>query len=288
MTDDDHASHSSADPADPADPAEYAGPGEYSDPEDRWNAGAAVEDAEHESTSTLSLFDGDTGWLALPQRRALVALMKNRFISAQTHAKDYRALAERPEQIRARLHDMFLELHHDTDRQVAFKRPVATEAGGAPFPTLLHDSSWGREDTIVLVFLRTRFRKEQAAGAERVFVDREDIHDYLTQYRPAHATNVAGDTARVNKAIENIHATGLLIGPKTGDRWQIANAIEPLLPHETLTALLTWLRAENATDGPATEAGSPSADDESRADDESADSTTEADAGYETDTEVAS
>ncbi len=36
--------------------------------------------------------------------------------------------------------------------------------------------------------------------------------------------------------------TGLLIGPSTGDRFEISNAIEVLLPLEKLTELLAWMR----------------------------------------------
>lgn len=215
-------------------------------PEDpRWARGRLAEDPDFESTSTLSLFDGDEGWLDLAQRRALVALLKQRFISAQTHPREWKAIATNPGPIRARLHDMFLDLHLDTEREVAFKKQVTPEGGGTPFPTLLYDAAWGREDTLVLVFLRTRYRSEQAAGADRVFVDKDDIVEYVSQYRPEHANDVVGDTRRTLKAIETVYKTGLLIGPATGDRFQVSNAIEPLLPLETLQTLLDWLRAQN-------------------------------------------
>ncbi len=52
-------------------------------------SGLIVEDDDRESSFTLSLFEGDEGGLLLDQRKALVSLMKNRFISARTHPKEW-------------------------------------------------------------------------------------------------------------------------------------------------------------------------------------------------------
>lgn len=217
--------------------------------ESRWAAGELeVDDPERENTSTVALFEGDEGGLELDQRRALVVLLKQRFISGRTHPKEWRALTRNPRPIRARLNDLFLHLHVDTEREVAYKRQVTPEGGGRPFPTLLYDAPWGREDTILLVFLRTRFRSEQATGANRVFVDRDDMLDFIDQHRPEHATDQAGDAKRAVKAIEALCTAGLLIGPRTADRFEVSAAIEVLLPMEKLTELLTWLREQNRSD----------------------------------------
>ncbi|CRK61949.1 FIG039767: hypothetical protein [Alloactinosynnema sp. L-07] len=210
-----------------------------------------TDDPERETSSSVALFEGDDGGLELDQRRALVALLKQRFISGRTHPKEWRALTRNPRPIRARLNDLFLQLHLDVAREVAFKRQVTPEGGGRPFPTLLYDVPWGREDTIVLVFLRSRFRSEQAAGADRVFVDRDDMLEFVEQHRPEHATDRTGDAKRSLKAIEALYKAGLLIGPSTAERFEVSNAIEVLLPMEKLTELLAWLRRQNnAEEGP--------------------------------------
>lgn len=215
-----------------------------------WLAGEGdLDDPDREPTSTVALFEGDEGGLEVDQRRALVALLKQRFISGRTHPKEWQALTRNPRPIRARLNDLFLELQMDTDREVAYKQQVSPEGGGRPYPTLLYDAPWGREDTILLAYLRSRFRSEQAAGAERVFVDREQMLEFVEQHRPSHATDQSGDARRANKAVEAVYKAGLLLGAATGDRFEVSNAIEVLLPLEKLTELLTWLRAQNgATD----------------------------------------
>lgn len=209
---------------------------------------AADEEVVREPSSTLALFAGDEGGLDLGQRKALVALLRQQFISARTDGPEWRALVENPRPIQARLNDLFMELHLDTEREVAYKRQVTPEGGGW-FPTLLHDIAWGREDTLLLVYLRDRFRGEQAAGNGRVYVDRDDMLEFIAAHRPEHATDQAGDAKRAARAIETVYKSGLLLGPSAGDRFEVPGAIEVLLSMEKLHELLAWIREQNAGSG---------------------------------------
>lgn len=208
---------------------------------------------ELEATSSLSLFEGDEGGLLLEQRRALLALVKLRFITARTHPREWAALMDNPRAIVSRLNDLFLELVVDTEREVAFKRQAVPEAGGR-FPTLLHDTAWNREETITLVFLRNRHFTDTARGEERSWVDVAEIVEHLLSMRPADATDDAGDEARARNAVASVYKAGLLLGPATADRFEISPAVETLLPLERLVDLLSWLEeqaAEQPADQPA-------------------------------------
>jgi hypothetical protein len=196
--------------------------------------------------STAALFEGDAGTLDLDQRKALVVLLKQRFISAQTHPREWAALVRDDQPFRSRLNDLFMELHLDRQREVAYKRQVSPEGGGRAFPTLMYDTPWSREETILLVYLRGRLRTEQASGADRAFVDRTDMLAHIEQYRPAHVTDLAGEGKRAAKAVETVFKAGLLIGSSTAERFEISQAIEVLLPQEKLEALLAWLKEQNA------------------------------------------
>jgi hypothetical protein len=246
---------------DDVDPDQQFDPDAPIDPEAALRVeGVVVEDEDREPTSTLSQFEGDEGGLHLDQRKALVALMKNRFISARTHPRDWAGLIRNPRLIRSRLNDMFLDLALFPEPQVAWKRQVVPETGGR-FPTLLHDLSWGREETVLLVFLRTRFRLETASGAERAYVDRRDLEEYLLEHRPPTATDIAADRKRSVRAIEAIFRSGLLLGRSDADRWEISNAIDVLLPMEMLQSVLTWMREQNTTTDPNDDADGDRAND---------------------------
>jgi hypothetical protein len=207
---------------------------------------AGWDDPDRELTSSVALFEGDDGALELAQRRALVALLKQRFITARSHPKEWLTLTANPRLIRSRLNDLFLDLHLDTDREVAYKRQVIPEGGGR-FPTLLYDVAWTREETMLLVYLRTRSRSEEVAGTSRTFVDREDMLQYVAALRPAHATDQAADARRAAKAIESLNSAGLLVGLRTADRFEVSPAIDVVLPLERLQELLCWVQAKNST-----------------------------------------
>ena len=217
------------------DRAEGPYPAEADDPH-------AIDDDLDEAAGSVSLWEGDEGGLELAQRRTLVVLVKQRFISARTHPREWRTLMEHRTLITGRLNDLFLELHVDPVREVAWKRQASGEAGQR-FPTLLHDTAWTREETAVLVFLRDRFRSASGSGEERVFVDRDDILEYVAGFRPPHATDASGDERRARNAVLAVNRMGLLIGAPTDDRYEISEAVESLLPLETLRDLLAGLRA---------------------------------------------
>lgn len=199
--------------------------------------------------ASVSLWEGDEGGLEYAQRQALVALLKQRFISARTHPRDWRVLVEHERVLRSRLNDLFLELHVDPLREVAWKRQAVAEAGQR-FPTLLYDAAWTREETIVLVHLRDRLRTGSAHGEERVFVDVSDLVEYAASFRPAHATDAAGDEKRARNAVANVAKAGLLIPTSYDERFEISEAVEPLLPLEVLQELIAALRRVNAEGDP--------------------------------------
>lgn len=207
------------------------------------------DDAAYEvhDTASVSLFEGDEGLLDFALRRALVTLLKQRFISARTHPRDWEVLVEHEQVLRSRLNDLFLDLLVDREREVAWKRQASSETGGR-FPTLLHDVPWSREETIVLVHLRDRLRAGHASGDLRVFVDREDIVEHVASFRPLHATDESGDEKRARNAVASIVKAGLLIGAVGDDRYEISEAVEPLMPLELLQELLEALRRSNSVE----------------------------------------
>lgn len=216
------------------------------------------------SGESLALFEGDRGSLTLAQRRALVALLRQRFLSEAEDPQEWRVLRQSEGLLRARLNDLFLDLHIDEVARVAFKRQARPEAGGR-FPTLLRDTAFTREETILLVFLRGRFRSERGGGQSEVFIDREELLQQIEHYRPAHATDRSGDGRRAEKSVENLVSAHVLSRTSDPDRYRVSPVIEVLLPLDRLAELLDWLRAENAAQG-SRSAALPPVEEEPRAD----------------------
>jgi len=232
---------------------------------------SAQTDADDEihDDGSVSLFEGDEGGLEYAQRHALVTLLKQRFVSARTHPRDWRVLVEHERVLRSRLNDLFLDLAIDRQREVAWKRQATPETGSR-FPTLLYDAAWSREETLVLVHLRDRLRAGHAGGDVRVYVDREDLVDYVATFRPSHATDEAGDEKRARNAVVSVVKAGLLIGTVADERYEISEAVEPLLPLELLQELLEALQRANDSDAYAAAEGVDQTDDQSDLFDETA------------------
>ena len=193
---------------------------------------------------SLSLFEGDEGGLSAEQRRTLVLLLKHRYISAALQPAEWQTLLRSESLLKSRLNDVFLDLHVDLHYEIAFKRQALAE-GGERFPTLLHDVAYSREETILLVLLRQRFRSERANGLEIVLVDRDNLVDNVAHFRPEHATDLSGDARKATAAVDSLAKARVLLKTSDPDRFRISAVIEVLLPVERLRELLEWLRAEN-------------------------------------------
>jgi hypothetical protein len=207
---------------------------------DPFDDDASVPDEDRDESS-FALFEGDEGRLDEPQRRALVALLRHSYVSARTHADEWRAVLDAEHQLRSRLNDLFLELHVDRDREVAWKRQARSESQRRGFPTLLRDVPYTREETIVLVWLRMRLRADARPGPDQVVVDRSEILAHVAGFRPATATDRTRDEGRVAKAVERLVTARVLLKTSDPDRFRIASVVEVLLPLERLLELDTWL-----------------------------------------------
>lgn len=191
------------------------------------------------------LFDGDTGTLPEQVRDALITVLKRRYISSDTHPRDWQIICDHEPALRTRLHDMYLDLVVDRAYQVAFKRQVTDETG-TKYPTLLHDLAYSREETILLVTLRMMLRSN--SGQDAVFVDRAELLDEVANYRPQGATDLLTGEKAANKAIDNLENADLLLKTEQDDRFRIAPVIEVLLPLRKLKQVLAWLNDEAAAD----------------------------------------
>ncbi|WP_018504174.1 DUF4194 domain-containing protein [Parafrankia discariae] len=208
-----------------------------------------IGDADIDGRS-LSLFEGDEGSLTYEQRRTLVYLLKHRYVSAEQNPAEWHTLLDSRLVLRSRLNDLFLDLHVDPHAQVAFKRRAIPEGDGQ-FPTLLRDTAHTREETILLIFLRQRFRSERADGADAVLVDRDQLLDAVAHFRPPDANDRSGDARKVENAILQLQRSGILLKTADEQRLRVAPVIEVLLPLPRLRELRELLLTFNRQSSPA-------------------------------------
>ena len=207
-----------------------------------WNSDEPAED------ENCSLFEGDLGQLAAEVRRALVIILKRRYVSAERDPDVWRILVENRIAVETRLNDMFLHLVVDRDYGVAYKRQAVPDGGGT-FPTLLHNAAYSREQTILMVHLRGVFRSGLSDGAEAVFVDSQELVDEVANYLPEGTTNKVDADRAAQRAVEALRKSDILLQTPEPGRYRISPIIEVLLPVRRLQELAESLSESSAAPG---------------------------------------
>ncbi|MEZ0054393.1 hypothetical protein ABIA30_005434 [Mycobacterium sp. MAA66] len=185
------------------------------------------------------LFNGDGGGLTLPQRIALIKLVKQPYVSAAEHAEEWDTLVESLPVITSRLHDLLLDLRVDATSRVAYK-VAATLTDDVAAPSLLRKTRWTANQTALLVVLRQRLRL-RAIPSDPVFVDFEELVTAMTTLLPAHVDESRPKTI-TKSALESLGNLGIVkSAPGGNDRYWINPVLESLLPVAKLRQLLDAL-----------------------------------------------
>ncbi|WP_182378683.1 DUF4194 domain-containing protein [Nocardioides sp. WS12] len=196
------------------------------------------EDEESYLVDEPRLWDGDTGNMDAKPRNALVALLKKAFVSSDD--VEWKALLQHRDAVATNLSNLYFNLVIDERAEVAYASPARTADN--PFRTLVRDAPNSREETLLLLFLRERFRVGTASGEAHVFTDGVAMFDYVQRFRPDSATDRVGDEKRVTNAIAGLVKDGLLMKTNDEGRFRVHRAIEALLPVTRLNQLLEAFR----------------------------------------------
>jgi len=208
------------------------------------NDGREWDDPGLAEENEACLFEGDCGQLAPEVRRALVVILKRRYVSAERDPDVWRVLIENRVPLESRLNDMFLQLIVDRNYDVAYKRQAMPDGGGT-FPTLLHNLAYGREQTVLMVHLRGVFRSATSAGEEAVFVDGRELIEEAANYWPASTTNHVDAERAAQRAVEALVKSDILLETAERGRYRISPIIEVLLPVGRLQELAESLARQN-------------------------------------------
>lgn len=173
---------------------------------------------------------------ALPgsARRALAALLTNRFITRTGNRAAWESLLDHEPRIRSRLADLFLDLVVDRDYDVAFKRQSIKE----DVPVMLRrDRPLTREATLLLVHMR-QLHAYTDSQDDPVLLPLDAVTDFLAQFRAPQDTDEARFDKRVESAINALNSIGLLkADPDDEQMYVVSPAVVPLVPPEVLVYL---------------------------------------------------
>lgn len=189
------------------------------------------------------LFAGDRGTLDADVRRVLVRLLQRRFLVAEKSRAQWKTLLENQQVIESRLHELFIRLVVDHDRGIAYKKQV--RSAELDVPILLKDDPYSRAETLVLVYLRTVFQREQSAGETSARVDLDEIEQTVLTYFDVAGGATASPQKEIRGAVARLASQGLIEEESEG-RFRVTPLVEVVMSTEKLAELRDWLREQRA------------------------------------------
>lgn len=183
-------------------------------------------------------FPGDRGVLDSEVRRVLVRLLQRRFLSAERNRDDWKVLLDNQQIIESRLHDLFVHLVVDPERGVAYKQQIRSDE--LDVPILLRDEAYTRAETLVLVYLRTVYQRESAAGETSARVDVEEVEQTVLSYFVEADADIARRQKAIRAALVRLDKDGLVEEESEG-RYRISPLVEIVLSAERLREMSMWL-----------------------------------------------
>lgn len=186
-------------------------------------------------------FAGDSGALPLDTRRLLVQLLLGPSVDATRQRRLWPVLLRDEAVLRARLHELFLDLVVDAEQQVAFTRQVVADDIDAP--VLLRKSQLTFLETALVLFLRQRLTQAEA-DAERAVVSADDMQAHLAVFERVANPDQARFGKQVAAAIEKVKKLNLVrLLPGGQKRFEVSPTLKLLFPAEAIQALALTYRA---------------------------------------------
>ena len=192
----------------------------------------SAETAFGADPAPAALWDGDSGTLRDPSRRALVQLLRGPYLSAASHGRLWTALLADEDAIRSRLSDMFLELITDDAAQLAFVRNAGTEIDA---PKVMRTATLTFLDTALLLHLRQQLLHESTGY--KAIVGADEVHDQLQVYRGEDRADPAGFAKRVNTSWQKMIKYGLLSATSTEGRFVVSPVLRLVFGPEEIAAV---------------------------------------------------
>ncbi len=210
------------------------------------SAHPAEDAAEHLGAAAAwaaNLFPGDTGALRLDTRRVIVQLLLGPALDARRQSKLWPVLVRDEVVVRARLHELFLDLVIDREQEVAFTRQVTSPE--LELPVLLRRTPLTLLDSALLLFLRQRLT-ESDVQMERAVVSTQEMTEHLQMFQREATTDLARFGKQVQHAIDNAVKYSLLRKLRNSDgRFEVAPTLKLLFSAEEILALGRSYRAQS-------------------------------------------
>lgn len=198
------------------------------------------------------------GRLAPEARRAVVELMRQGVVMADSRRFVFDALCRYQEDIRNHLADMYLRMQIDEPAGLALLLQGEPEAesdadeSAEESPALISRRLLTLFDTLLLLVLRRHYLDRETAGDSRITIELDQIAERLIPFLPLTASQ-SQDRKRLNGSIEQMKKRRILAAVRgEPDRFEITPVIRYVVSAEMLEQLLVEYRRMADEAGPQT------------------------------------
>ena len=143
------------------------------------------------------LYDGDTGTLTGPQRRALAELIRGPYVSSIKTPEVFQTVSGSREVLAQQLDNLFLTLIVDDDAGVAYTK--AWEVDVPDKRAMLRKTSLTFMDTVIILHLRREL--VSTSPTERTIVNEDEVFEATMPYQGKSTT----DKSNPRKQLSLIH-----------------------------------------------------------------------------------
>nr|MBV6630258.1 DUF4194 domain-containing protein [Oceanococcus sp. HetDA_MAG_MS8] len=196
------------------------------------------------------------GRLAPEARRAVVELMRQGVVMADSRRLVFDALCRYQEDIRNHLADMYLRMQIDEPAGLALLLQGMPEAesdadeGAEDSPALISRRLLTLYDTLILLVLRRHYLDRETAGDSRITIELDQVAERLIPFLPLTASQ-SQDRKRLNGSIEQMKKRRILAAVRgEADRFEITPVIRYVVSAEMLEQLLVEYRRMADEAGP--------------------------------------
>ncbi|PAT03652.1 hypothetical protein CKJ85_06610 [Corynebacterium sp. NML 150383] len=184
------------------------------------------------------LYDGDTGTLTGPQRRALAELIRGPYVSSIKTPEVFQTVSGSREVLAQQLDNLFLTLIVDDDAGVAYTK--AWEVDVPDKRAMLRKTSLTFMDTVIILHLRREL--VSTSPTERTIVNEDEVFEATVPYQGKSTTDKSNPRKQFTASWNKMKRNSIVIDTPTEGRFEVSPVLRIVFSGEEIAAITESFR----------------------------------------------
>lgn len=185
-----------------------------------------------------TLYDGDTGTLTGPQRRALAELIRGPYVSSIKTPEVFQTVSGSREVLAQQLDNLFLTLIVDDDAGVAYTK--AWEVDVPDKRAMLRKTSLTFMDTVIILHLRREL--VSTSPTERTIVNEDEVFEATVPYQGKSTTDKSNPRKQFTASWNKMKRNSIVIDTPTEGRYEVSPVLRIIFSGEEIAAITESFR----------------------------------------------